>query len=483
MNNDGLSKEELDELFGTTSYNKNPDATENKAASSDESEVIVDDHISLDDIEKDILGEIGNISMGTAATTLFALLGQKVNITTPTVRETTIKELADTYELPFISVFVEYSFGIEGVNLLILKEEDVKIMTSLMMGGNGIDDIPDVLTEMHMSAISEAMNQMVGSSSTSLSELIGETIDISPPSISRVDLSTNELKTFKKGKLDIDSKVACTSFKMTVGDLIDSSIMQVLPIKFAKSIAQKIYKPNTSEAGAVDKSDEEKQVQTVEYIEHDKIADKNQENIVSDEKISNLEMQSESDLSSNIAIGSSDIENESEETIPDNLENNSSKEITETDLVETSTRTVTKENVTQKKKTDYSSDVVATGINKERIMSNDNVEESGKVTVKPAHFTTFDSPNFDPAQIPENIDLIKDVMLQVTVELGKTQKPIDEILEFQPGSIIELDKVVGEPLEILANGKKIATGEVVVIDENYGIRITDIVKPDKNKIS
>lgn len=82
-------------------------------------------------------------------------------------------------------------------------------------------------------------------------------------------------------------------------------------------------------------------------------------------------------------------------------------------------------------------------------------------------------------QLPENIDLIKDVMLKVTVELGRTTKQIDEVLQFTPGSILELDRPVGEPLDIMVNGKKVATGEVVVIDENYGIRITDIIKVDK----
>ena len=101
------------------------------------------------------------------------------------------------------------------------------------------------------------------------------------------------------------------------------------------------------------------------------------------------------------------------------------------------------------------------------------------VKVKPAAFASFDAPHKRSGDMPENIDLIKDVLLKVTVELGRTTKPIDDILQFTPGSILELDRLVGEPLDIMVNGKKIAKGEVVVIDENYGIRITDIIKSEK----
>ena len=105
--------------------------------------------------------------------------------------------------------------------------------------------------------------------------------------------------------------------------------------------------------------------------------------------------------------------------------------------------------------------------------------QQNNVRVQPASFASFDAPTKRHGSVPENIDLIKDVLLKVTVELGKTTKSIDEILQLTPGSILELDRLVGEPLDIMVNGKKIAKGEVVVIDENYGIRVTDIIKAEK----
>lgn len=125
----------------------------------------------LNEEEKDALGEIGNISMGTSATTLYALLGQKVSITTPRVEETTWDEISRMFQEPYIAIKVQYTQGLMGYNLLILKEEDAKVITDLMMGGDGQGNVEATLNDLHLSAISEAMNQMVGSACTSLSSM------------------------------------------------------------------------------------------------------------------------------------------------------------------------------------------------------------------------------------------------------------------------------------------------------------------------
>lgn len=391
MSNEMLSQEEIDALMKGNVILE--DESENKNI--------------LNEMEIDAIGEIGNISMGTAATTLFTLLGNKVQITTPNVKQTTIKEIAQSYPIPFIAVQVNYRIGIEGMNLLILREDDVKIITSLMLGGDGKTDIPEELNEIHLSAISEAMNQMIGSSSTSLSEMIGEKIDITPPNVMKVDLAGNNID---PAILSADEQIICISFRMTVGDLIDSTIMQILPIDFAKGLVDKMLYGKGSASVSAEPPPAERIASSVQYKEE------------------------EYDI----------------------------KEITSKD--------------------EYSSD--RTHHNQQDDYDYDYYEEPVKrnerpVNVKSASFTSFDEPVRRPVKVPENIDLIKDVLLKVTVELGKTSKPIDEILQFSPGSILELDRLAGEPLDIMVNGKKIAIGEVVVIDENYGIRITDIVKAEK----
>ena len=366
---DMLSQEEIDALLG----GGGPSASTNSTVE------------GLTPEEADAIGEIGNISMGTAATTLFTLLNKKVTITTPKVSETTMREMAEEFTDPSVLINITYKVGIEGVNFLILHEKDVKIITDLMMGGDGTN-ISNELNDLHLSAISEAMNQMIGSSSTSLSEMLGKKIDISPPEAYHEQISDLDYAQFGVQK---DDQVVKIAFRMTVGDLIDSEIMQVLPLQVAKQMVSTII-GGKKEPEPVAQPKAEKPKPAEEPKQTKEEPPKNQ------------------------------YYYEEEESRP-------------------------------------------------RVAGE-------KVNAVPLQFENFDS-NSAQMYYNNDIDLIRDVPLEITVELGKTGKKINEILDFGVGTVIELDRLVGEPLDILANGKRIAKGEVVVVDENYGIRITDIIIP------
>lgn len=372
MNSNMLSQEEIDALL-----NGNLD------------EVGVDNKkIMLTDQEVDALGEIGNISMGTAATTLFTLLGQKVLITTPTVSTTNMKELSQEYPSPYVAVDVSYKVGLEGSNVLILKTDDVKVITDLMMGGDGTN-INRELNDMDLSAISEAMNQMVGSSSTSLSEIFSKKIDIDPPKALEIKFNENvdDINIF-----NTENELVKISFKMIIGDLVDSEIMQLLPIEFAKELVGEL------------------------------------------------------------------------------LDNNDTDKVMDLDEINDWEEDVDEINI-------Y--DEVATDLRQGSVEKEPPEKQKTRepVNVKQFEFNSFD--NKENVVYNESIDLIQDIPIEITVELGRTTKRISEILEYGPGTIIELDKLVGEPLDVMANGRVIAKGEVVVIDDNFGIRITDIVNPSK----
>ncbi|MBM7560595.1 flagellar motor switch phosphatase FliY [Fusibacter tunisiensis] len=372
---DMLSQEEIDALLGGGAP-----VTENSTVE------------ALTDEEADAIGEIGNISMGTAATTLFTLLNKKVTITTPKVSETTMEALANEFVDPSVLINITYRVGIEGVNFLILHEKDVKIITDLMMGNDGTN-VSSELNDLHLSAISEAMNQMIGSSSTSLSEMLGKKIDISPPEAYHDKISELDYNQF--GVNDQD-RVVKISFRMTVGDLIDSEIMQVLPLEVAKQMVSTLISgKDEPEQEAKPAPAKEKQPEPAE---------------------------AEDVISPSVAP--------------------------------------------PKQAYYYEEDQSPSRVSNE------------KVNAVPLQFENFDS-NSAQMYYNNDIDLIRDVPLEITVELGKTGKKINEILDFGVGTVIELDRLVGEPLDILANGKRIAKGEVVVVDENYGIRITDIVIPRK----
>ena len=187
----------------------------------------------LSETEKDAIGEVANISMGTSATTLYSLVSHKVDITTPVVSLATWENVLEYYEKPCVFIQIKYTTGLDGHNILILKEHDVKVITDLMMGGDGTNTSGE-LGELHLSAISEAMNQMMGSAATSLSQMLGSMIDISPPEASLVDLQE-----FRMGE-EIANFLAGTfvkiAFKMQIGDLVDSTILQLYPVDFAKNL-------------------------------------------------------------------------------------------------------------------------------------------------------------------------------------------------------------------------------------------------------
>lgn len=376
-----LSQEEINALLGSIDNDETMDPN-------GDSEVTD----SLTEEEKDAVGEISNISMGTAATTLSTLVNNKVVITTPVVTYMTWERLSAEFGKPCVFIQISYKEGLDGNNILILKESDVKVITDLMMGGDG-SNVDAELSDLHLSAISEAMNQMMGSAATSLSSMLEKKVDISPPKATLVDLNSDisekDISDFLKQPF---VKVA---FKMEIGDLVDSQIMQLYPFDFARELYKKF-----SESGG----------------------------------------NSEMELESNIK----------EEQAMDTQQPIMNQAVNPMQMPQGQMQYTQQPMMGQ-------------------------MMPMQDVNVQQAQFQPFTNLG---AQMPgqENINLIMDVPLEVTVELGRTNKSIKEILDFAPGTIIELNKLAGEPIDVLVNGKFVAKGEVVVIEECFGIRVTEIIK-------
>ncbi|MFJ7726512.1 flagellar motor switch phosphatase FliY [Neobacillus sp. NPDC097160] len=360
-----LSQEEINALFNQT----------------DAKSLSIDDFLSS--MEKDALGEIGNISLGSSTTALSTLLNQRVEITTPTLSVIERDRMEEVIQEKKVAVHVDYTEGIRGKNMLMIKENDAKIIADLMMGGDGTGGDFE-LSELHLSAVQEAMNQMMGSAATSMSTLFQQKVDISPPSIDVLGLPPKKLEQFEE---DIIIEV---SFRLRVGSLIDSNMIQLIPLSFAKEMIQQILFPASTD------------------------------------------------------VPSSVIE-----------------EAVATPIQEVSVQTTA---VPQ-------SNVVSIPQSPIQTTANANVQK-----VEYAAFSEKSAAN-GANNGPGNIDMLYDIPLGITVELGRTEMQIRKILELGPGAVIQLDKLAGEPVDILANHKLIAKGEVVVIEENFGVRITDIISP------
>ena len=381
---------------------------------------------ALSDTEKDAVGEISNISMGTAATTLSSLLNQKVNITTPRVEVADWDKLSRKYDRPCVMLQIRYKEGIDGNNVLILKERDVKIITDLMMGGTGNVDDGEELTDLHLSAIGEAMNQMMGSAATSLSSMFNRKIDISPP-IANIVETYNEMD--ESLPQFLNDNFVIVAFKMQIGDLIDSEIMQLYPVDFAKelltmfSIDQEAQSDNISASTEPTPAEQAAAPQPQAGTAPQAAAPQQPMPDMSQQGMMQQGMPMQGMPMQGMPYG-------------------------------------------------YGMPMQGMPYGYGMPMQQAPVKD---VNVSPASFQPFQA-DVNPLVQQENIDLIMDVPLEVTVELGRVSKSIKDILDFAPGTIVELNKIAGEAVDVLVNGKYVAKGEVVVIEENFGVRITEIIK-------
>ncbi|MCF6093827.1 flagellar motor switch phosphatase FliY [Microaerobacter geothermalis] len=391
MSDDMLSQEEIDALLRQNQI--------------DDEGNLVNINSYLSPLEQDALGEIGNISFGSAATALSTLLGQKVDITTPEVSAILRDKLEEEFPQPHVAIHVEYTDGFNGINLLVIKMEDAQIIADLMLGGDG--QSPNIeLNEMALSAVQEAMNQMMGSAATSMSTIFNRFINISPPGIDIIDFVNNKGSQFSE---DVLIKIA---FNLRVGDLIDSKIMQLLPVSFAKEMVVKLL----------------------------------------GEEIPSQQQEVQTEYEATSQSQQSQLYSQPQPHVPNQRQ-----------------KTQSAYSQTQPKQPEAP------------VHQPQHLGGWGESQV-PLRETNVQPVQFSPLKMDshsqfddKNLNLLLDIPLQVTVELGRTKKQIKEILELAPGSIVELDKLAGEPVDILVNNKLIAKGEVVVIDENFGVRVTDII--------
>lgn len=400
MNDGILSQEEIDALLRGDSPASNSDKAVNL----------------INDFEKDTLGEIGNISMGTAATTLSTLLRKKVSITTPEVIVSDRHDLANSYEMPYVVVEVQYRQGLTGSNILVIKEHDAGVIADLMMGGDG-QAAADLADDIMLSAVGEAMNQMVGSATTSLSSMFNQRIDIAPP---RVNVSELE-KELMKIPTSYD-EIICVKFKMEIEGLVNSECMQIIPVEAVRDMI----------AMAMGNSEPE------------------------------IDLESILEPSAPTAPEPTAAAPPIPAPPPPIQPQAAPPPLSPPPMAAAPASPV--EPVYAPTEDFWTAPAPSAAIRKDQ-----------QYAVQPVQFAPV-SAAIAPA-VPQNIGLIMDVPLDVSVELGKARKTIKEILELQQGSIIQLDKMAGEPVDLLVNGKLIAKGEVVVIDENYGIRITTIISP------
>ena len=333
---------------------------------------------------QDALAEVGNISLGAAATALSKLVNRLVQITTPKVNLVTLKEVRNSYPIPCLVVTVHYLKGLEGENLLIVRKDDALKIVGLMMGMEP-PERPEDLGELELSAIGEAMNQMMGSAATAMSDLFSRSIDISPPRVSKKDLKTESVEL---DSLDEDSTVIQVAFRMVVENLLDSELLQLIPLEYGRKVASSLLATLVSGMAA-------------------------------------------------------------EITAP---------AVQEAEAASPEQAVVAPE------------DVFTPVVEKDNVFS---VREEAEA---PSGLNTKAKNQALRQEEFEKINLIKDIPIEINAILGKARLPLKRVFSLSPGEIIALENYLGEPVELYANNQLVAKGEVVLVNSQFGVKITNMVR-------
>ncbi len=363
--------------------------------------------------EIDAIGELMNISLGSSATAVSSLLDRRVVITTPRVRVISIEEFEFKDLQPAVAVEVTYVEGLDGKNVMVLKKNDVrKILEILMMM-----EIPEeefTLDEMSLSAISELMNQMMGSSATTMSDIMNETVNISVPMTFEIDSPDD----FKQKYFDAESPMVIVSFDIEIEDCLKSEFISLLTVGLVKRMIEAFGV--TNDLADVDLSKMEKPTP-----------------------------EEGSPISPSAAVASP-------QPAP------AAPQPASVPAPEAAPQPVQAQGMQYAPPQQQPAQQYYTqGPN---VI---NVQNMG---------SQFNNVTRLSKAEEGNLDLIMSVPLQVSVEIGRTKKQVKDILALSQGSLVVLDKLAGEQVDVFVNGQHVAKGDVVVVDDNFGVRLTEIIK-------
>lgn len=360
------------------------------------------------DMERDVIGEVMNISLGSSATSLSTLLGKRVEITVPKVNVIKAKDFSYENMDPAIGVEINYVEGLNGVNLMIWKRTDARLIIEILMG-QSIADEEFEMDEINTSAICEVMNQMMGSAATALSDFLGKSINISTPLAYEID----DKSEFQNKYFSEEDVIVAVSFDLSIEGSVQSQFINVMPVALAREIISNFLKGSDT---------------TI----------KEDTNVSKQEVSKNIYKEYENELEAEAEIEASEDEEDEEVYVK---------------------KAPVKEGKAKKIKQ----------MKKEQV----------PVNVSVMQFDEFeDAEDLLSQEQMSNLELIMSVPLEISVEIGKTKRQIKEILEFSQGTIVELDKQAGALVDIIVNGQLIAKGEVVVVNDNFGVRVVEIIKKD-----
>lgn len=378
----------------------------------------LDTNVEFSSYEIDAVGEILNISMGAAATAVSELLNAKVWITTPEVSVTKVEDLNYTRLEPAICVKIVYVAGITGVNMMVLKQDDVQLILNQLMG-NPLTISPDFeFDELNISAVSEVMNQMMGASATALSDLLGTSVDISTPTPYIIE-QTNFCEL---SELSPEETVVTVNFTLNVDGVMNSEFMSIMSVDLAKTLSGKMMNSFASEEETSASAPAPAPVAAPP----------------APQPVAPVQQPAAPAAAAPMPMQQPMYAAPPQQPYP------------------------------PQGGYGYPPQYAAYGAYPPPVPP---------VNIQNAQLHQFDNVDFGlQSDQQDNLKLLMGVPLEISVEIGTAKRKVKDILDFTQGTIIELERQAGAPVDVVVNGNLIARGDVVVIDDNFAVRITEIVK-------
>ena len=424
--------------------------------------------LSFNEMEIDALGEMMNISLGASATAMSTLLGSTVHITTPKVKILTRDQFEFKKLEPAVGVEIAYVEGLEGSNIMMFSRNDVRIIVGTLLG----EEVPDdkfELDEINRSAICEVMNQMMGASATALSEFLKFTVNISTP----VSFEITDAESFKNKYFPEAIPMVVISFTLEIEGKLKSEFLNIMPEKLAKRLLEP-FEISLEEAAEVQTEDKESGSKAAEEAAP--------------------VPQPEPELQ---PVPAPQPEPEPQPA-PTPQPASAPQPAPVPQPASTPQPAPTSQPVYSQIPAGISADMNPAILQLLNQMQQSQVqmmqlmqdmekrEQEGKkesrepALIRPANAPGLESSGSENGEESANQEMLMKVPLEISVEIGRTKKLVKDILEFTQGSLVVLDKMAGEQADLYVNGQCVARGDIVVVEDNFGIRITDIVTRDIN---
>ena len=410
---------------------------------------------SISMMEQDAIGEVLNISMGSSATAVSSLLDRQVNISTPSVSVREFHTLDYSAMEPALIVKIEYVEGISGNNVMVFRQRDIQIILNLLMGNDDPPSDDFEFDELSMSAACEVMNQMMGAAATALSEFLNRVVNISTPTASVV---TSEDSYRDAIGVQEGDEIVAVSFHIDIQDVMNSDFVSILTCSLAKEIVEQIMGNN------------QESLENIHAPAQPPAAVAAQEQSATSPQ-SAMQPPAAAAAPQPPVTQAAPPQPAMQQPAPAAMDMTAQQQAMQQVGMQPAY------GMPPYGQMPYGYPMYPMPPYPQQAYG---MQEPQPATQKPINVQNTQFPQFTVQQTDSptsnaNMDLLRGVSLDVSVEIGQTKRKIKDIIDFGQGTVIELNKQAGAPVDIVVNGRLLARGDVVVIDDNFGVRITEIV--------